>query len=335
MAVRSTRHLTLAIAALLALAAPARADLQLCNRMSYVVEAAIAIEDKATAATRGWFRLDPGQCRAVLQGSLPGQGLYIHARALGVYGGSPLPQQGHADFCIAAENFVLAGAQRCSRAGQTLARFTAVRPAEGEKGSTAYLAEEAEYTDEQARDAGIQRLLVIAGYDANPIDGIRGAKTDAALVQFFADNKLDNTAAGRSDFFDLLIAAAQTPDGATFAWCNDTSHVVMAALGLEEKGAITTRGWYRVAPGKCLRPDLSGRPRRLYSFGEAIGPDGQPLRQAKGAAGPMSWGGETILCTRNVKFDLSDHKDCTGLGLSSAGFASVELAGRGTTVRFK
>jgi uncharacterized membrane protein len=186
MAVRSTRHLTLAIAALLALAAPARADLQLCNRMSYVVEAAIAIEDKATAATRGWFRLDPGQCRAVLQGSLPGQGLYIHARALGVYGGSPLPQQGHADFCIAAENFVLAGAQRCSRAGQTLARFTAVRPAEGEKGSTAYLAEEAEYTDEQARDAGIQRLLVIAGYDANPIDGIRGAKTDAALVQFFA-----------------------------------------------------------------------------------------------------------------------------------------------------
>ena len=99
-----------------------------------------------------------------------------------------------------AENFVLAAAQRCNRTGQTLARFTAVKPAESEKGLTAYLAEDAEYTDEQARDAGIQRLLVIAGYDANPIDGIRGAKTDAALVQFIADNKLDNTAAGPLGF---------------------------------------------------------------------------------------------------------------------------------------
>lgn len=333
MAYRITAHLTLAVAALAALAAPARADLQLCSRMSYVVEAAIAIEDKSVAATRGWFRIDPGQCRTVLQGTLPGEGLYIHARALAVYGGSPLPQHGHSDFCIAAENFVLASAQRCTRAGQALARFTAVKPTESEKGLSAYLAEEAEYTDEQARDAGIQRLLVIAGYDANPIDGVRGAKTDAALLQFTADNKLDNIATGRPDFFDTLIAAAQKPDGAGFAWCNETSHVVMAALGVEDKGAVTTRGWYSVAPGKCLRPDLSGRPRRLYSFGEAVGPEGQTLRQAKGA---FSWGGETILCTRNVKFELSDHKDCAGQGLNPAGFASVELSGRGgTTVKFK
>src|SRR6185295_14989364 len=97
---------------------------------------------------------------------------------------------------------------------QQLTRFTAVKPSETDKGLTAYLAEDAEYTDEQARDAGIQRLLVIAGYDA-----IRGAKTDLALAQFIADNKLENTAAGRGDFFDLLIAAAQKPDGTGFAWC--------------------------------------------------------------------------------------------------------------------
>jgi uncharacterized membrane protein len=333
MAARITTHLLPAVAALAAIGTPARADLQLCSRMSYVVEAAIGIEDRGVAATRGWFRLDPGQCRVVLQGALPGEALYIHARALPVYGGSPLPQQGHADFCVAAENFVLASAQRCTRPGQTLARFTAVRPSETEKGLTAYLAEEAEYTDEQARDAGIQRLLTISGYDANPIDGIRGSKTDAALAQFIADHRLENTAAARSDFFDTLIAAAQKPDGAAFAWCNATAHIVMAALGVEDKGAVTTRGWYRVAPGKCLRPDLAGKPRRLYSFGEAVGPDGQPLR---GAKGPASWGGETILCTRNSKFELSDHKDCAGQGLTSAGFASVELSGRGgTMVQFK
>src|SRR5438105_2807044 len=82
-----------------------------------------------------------------------------------------------------------------------------------------------------ARADAIQRLLTIAGYDATPIDGIRGAKTDGVLTQFLADNKLGLTAAGRSDFFDTLIAAAQRPHTAGFSWCNDTPHVVMAALG--------------------------------------------------------------------------------------------------------
>ena len=84
----------ISVAALIALTLPARADLQICSRMSYVVEAAIAIEDKGAAATRGWFRIDPGQCRTVIQGTPPGETLYLHARALPVYGGSPLPQAG-------------------------------------------------------------------------------------------------------------------------------------------------------------------------------------------------------------------------------------------------
>ena len=164
-----------------------------------------------------------------------------------------------------------------------MARFTAIKPTETDKGLVAYLAEDAEYDDEQARDAGIQRLLTIAGYDAGPIDGVRGTKTDQALAQFIADNKLENTAAGRADFFDMLMAAAQKPNSAGFAWCNETRNVVMAALGFEEQGTVVTRGWYRVAPGKCLRPDLTGKPRRLYSFGEAVGADGQPLEERQPA----------------------------------------------------
>jgi len=324
----------LTAAALCAWAAPARADLQLCNRMSYVVETAIGVEDKGAAATRGWFRIDPGQCRVVLQGEVQAESLYVHARALPVYGASPLPQGGHADLCVGNENFVLAAARACAaRTGQKLVRFTAIKPSETDKGHTAYLAEEAEYSDDQARDAAIQRLLNIAGYDVSPIDGIRGAKTDAALLQFIADNKLTPTAAGRSDFFDVLIAAAQRPEGVGFVWCNETPHVVMAALGIEESGSVVTRGWYRVEPGKCLRPEVKGQLRKLYSFAEAIGANGQPVQRADR---PMTWGGETILCTRNVKFELLDQKDCAGQGLTSAGFATVELAGRsGTKLRFK
>jgi uncharacterized membrane protein len=334
MTIRIKTQILILATALGPVAAPARADLQLCNRMSYVVETAIGIEDKGAAATRGWFRIDPGAFRTVMQGEVQAESLYVHARALPVYGASPLPQGGHADLCVAQDNFVLASARTCSgRAGQKLARFTAVKPSETEKGLTAYLAEEAEYTDDQARDAAIQRLLNIAGYDVSPIDGIRGAKTDAALLQFIADNKLTPTAAGRSDFFDVLIAAAQKPEGVGFVWCNETTHVVMAALGVEENGAVVTRGWYRVEPGKCLRPEVRSQLRKLYSFAEAVGPSGQAIRRADR---PMAWGGETILCIRNVKFELVDHQDCAGQGLTSAGFATVELNGRaGTKLRFK
>ena len=58
----------------------------------------------------------------------------------------------------------------------------------------------------------------------------------------------------------MLIAAAQKPDGASLVWCNDTTYPVMAAIGVEDKGAVTTRGWYRVSPGTCLRPEMTGRP---------------------------------------------------------------------------
>ncbi len=106
----------------------------------------------------------------------------------------------------------------------------------------------------------------------------------------------------------------------------------MAALGVEERGAIVTRGWYRVEAGKCLRPELRAHLRRLYSFAEAVD-EGRTLRRGDK---PLAWGGETVLCTREVKFELADHKDCAARGLIANGFAAIDLAGRpSTTVRFK
>src|SRR6478672_13688868 len=105
--------------------APAFADLKICNRMSYVVEAAIGIDDKAATATRGWFRIDPATCRVVVQGTLHADRILLNARALGVYGASPIPQSGNDTLCIAQENFVIAAARQC-RTGQTPAPFTQI-----------------------------------------------------------------------------------------------------------------------------------------------------------------------------------------------------------------
>src|SRR2546430_12398916 len=158
---------------------PACADLKLCNRMSYVVEAAIGIDDKSATATRGWFRIDPAACRVVLQGTLAADRILLNARALGVYGASPIPQNGGDTPCLAPDNFLIAAARQC-RSGQTPVPFTQITPTRSDDGNlVAYLAEDPEYDDEQARLAGIQRLLVIAGYDAAPIDGRDGPKTPA------------------------------------------------------------------------------------------------------------------------------------------------------------
>ena len=74
---------------LLVTAAPAQAELALCNRTSYRMDAAIGIEKRANVATRGWFRLDPGQCRQDRR-PLDADMVYVHARTPPIYGTAPL-----------------------------------------------------------------------------------------------------------------------------------------------------------------------------------------------------------------------------------------------------
>ena len=194
----------------------------------------------------------------VAQGNISAERLLLHARALPVYGASPMAQGGSDSLCISQANFVIAAARDC-RSGQTPATFTEVKPTQGDDGHTvAYLAEDAEYDDEQARLAAIQRLLVIAGYDAAPIDGVDGPKTQNALAKFLRDRNLAAETATAPNFFETMIAAVQTPSSIGLTWCNDTPHRVMAAIGVDDGKAITTRGWYRIEPGKCLHPDIAG-----------------------------------------------------------------------------
>jgi uncharacterized membrane protein len=312
-------------------ATPARAELNLCNRTSYMMEIAYGLEKRANVSTYGWFRVDPGQCRQILDTPLDADLVYMHARTSPVYGSAPLPQTGETRFCIRDNAFSITDARSCPVNQQV--PFNAAKPSDSPKGPTVNLAEEADYDDTQSRLAGIQRLLAIAGYDAYPINGVQGVKTQAALNKFLNDHKLPAEVVAKPEFFDALMAAAANPAGAGFSWCNDTHYTVMVSLGVVEMGAIVTRGWYRVAAGQCLRPDLHGDPHRLYSYAEAVDGNGRPIHQGDGV---LSWGGGVPLCTRDGKFELSDHKDCAVRGLNSAGFALIDIGAQPSTiVRFK
>jgi uncharacterized membrane protein len=316
---------------LVAGAVPAFADLKLCNRMSYVIEAAIGIDHKSTTATRGWFRIDPAACRVVAQGTLTADRILLNARAVGVYGSSPIPQNGSDNLCVAPDNFVIAAARQC-RSGQTPAPFTQIVPSQGEDGNlVAYLAEDSEYDDEQARLAGIQRLLVIAGFDAAPIDGVDGPKTQAALAAFLKSRGLSADFVQSPNFFTTMIEAVQMPSSTGLTWCNDTPHKVMAAVGIDDGKNVVSRGWYRVDPGKCLHPDVIGQPKRIFSFAEAVDAENRSL---KFKDKPLNWGGTTLLCTRENKFEINEQADCGSRGLASTGFAAVDMSTGGKTLRF-
>jgi uncharacterized membrane protein len=317
--------------ALLASATPAHADLKLCNRMSYVVEVAIGIDDKAATATRGWFRIDPAACRVVAQGTLTADRILLNARALGVYGSSPIPQNGGDTLCIAPADFVIAAARQC-RAGQTPAPFTQINPSTDDDGNlVAYLAEDSEYDDVQARLAGIQRLLVIAGYDAAPIDGVDGPKTQAALAAFLKSRGLTPDIVQAPNFFTMMIDAVQAPSSTGLTWCNDTPHKIMAAVGTDDGKTVISRGWYRIDPGKCLHPDVTGQPKQIFSFAEAVDADNRTLKIKDR---PLNWGGTKELCTRESKFEINEQGDCASRGLTVTGFAAVDMSSGGKTLRF-
>ncbi|WP_407177307.1 DUF1036 domain-containing protein [Bradyrhizobium sp. STM 3562] len=328
---RTLLALPAAIVSFVASSAPASADLKICNRMSYVVEAAIGIDEKAATATRGWFRIDPAACRVVVQGTLAADRILLNARALGVYGASPLPQNGTDTLCVASGDFVIAAAREC-RAGQTPARFTQVTPTQTDDGNlVAYLAEDSEYDDEQARLAAIQRLLLIAGYDAAPIDGVDGPKTQSALAAFLKSRGLSSDVLQSPNFFTTMIDAVQAPSPTGLTWCNDTPYRVMAAVATEDGRSVISRGWYRIDPGKCLHPDVTGQPRQIYSFAEAVDADNRTIKISDR---PLNWGGTKQLCTRENKFETNEQGDCGSRGFSATGFAAVDMSSGGKTIRF-
>ncbi len=320
-----------AAAALLASTMPASADLKLCNRMSYVVEAAIGIDEKSATATRGWFRIDPAMCRVVMQGTLTADRILLNARALPVYGASPLPQNGSDTLCVAPNNFVIAAARQC-RSGQTPAPFTQINPTRADDGNlVAYLAEDSEYDDDQAWLAAIQRLLMIAGFDASPIDGVDGPKTQAALAAFLKSRGLSTDIVQSANFFTTMIEAVQAPSSTGLTWCNDTPHKVMAAVGIDDGKTVMSRGWYRIEPGKCLHPDVTGQPKRVFSFAEAVDTENRTIRFKDK---PLNWGGDTELCTRDSKFEISEQGECGNRGLATTGFSAVDLSSGSKTLRF-
>ncbi len=78
-------------------------------------------------------------------------------------------------------------------------------------------------------------------------------------------------------------------------------------------------------------PTLSASPARSSVSAEAVDDNGRAIKLNDK---PLNWGGVRMLCTRESKFEIRDHNDCNTRGLTSAGFAIVDMSGGGRTLRF-
>ena len=88
---------------------------------------------------------------------------------------------------------------------------------------------------------------------------------------------------------------------------------------------------YRIDPGKCLHPDVTGAPKQIYSFAEAVDADNRTIKIKDK---PLNWGGAVPLCTRDSKFEVNEQGDCATRGLTALGFTTVDMTSGGKTLRF-
>lgn len=105
-----------------AMALPARADFQLCNKSDHTAVVAIGYNSGKDWVSEGWWRVKPHACRVLVRGPLRTRYLLVHAAQEGVDG----DWDGAYRLCVQPGNFKIRGRQGCRKRKLGEARFFAV-----------------------------------------------------------------------------------------------------------------------------------------------------------------------------------------------------------------
>ena len=304
------------IALLLLLPHPAKADLKLCNRTSYVLEAATSTIKNKDSLTQGWSRISPGDCAVAIKGPLATSYL-VYAHTSLAHAGPQRAWGGAFPVCVKDSDFVLhqAVTQPYCTAPDTFALpFAPVNFKNRRDWTMDFDETPALPSLTAAQLAGVQRLLGDNGYKVGAIDGKPSKPTGVALADFRAKMKF-KPGDGNDVLFTALEKRAQTisaPQG--YAVCNDAAEPLLAAIAQTGPGKPSSRGWWRIAPKACARMLATPLTGPVYLLAQKLG----------GAA--LVTGNEKF-CTTAIAFEVENRGNCTARGLNESGFVST--AGRG------
>lgn len=310
--------LTLMVAGLVFASTPAHAQFELCNRTSYVLYAAIAVQDKANTTTQGWTRVIPGECKTAIDTPLGKNAYYVYGRTSAAHAGPQRAWAGGAMFCTLDATFKLTtpnGVTQCPADEATMLPFAPV-PTRGQAvWAMTFTESKALGTADAARTAGLKRLLQDNGAKIATIDGKPDRQTGDALAAFRKRMKIAAGAETREMFDALETEALKSSSPAGYSICNDTEGVIWAVMALPLGRDYITRGWWKVPAGACAK-----------AITEPLKLDKVFLHVEKHGNDRLVSGRDKF-CLTNMQFELQGRGNCAKKLLNETGFAATITKG--------
>ncbi len=308
----------LSLSGLVLLAAPAQAALTLCNRTSYILQAATVAVNGQDGDARGWTVITPGECRNARSESLTAQRYLIHARSGLAHSGPSRAWGGHIPVCVKDGNFALrrkTGAA-CNEDGLFALNFAPL-DTRGKRDWTMTFDERPTYMSLMAAQlAGVKRLLADNGFQIGAIDAKPNAATGTALTSFRKAARLPPEAGNAELFAALETQARSKAAPAGYAVCNDTGGLLLVALGRDVGGKASSHGWWKIEGHACAQLITT-----------ALATDSVWLL-AQRKNGATVAGGTENFCVTAVEFDIQARGNCATRGLVEAGFIRTSTRGQ-------
>lgn len=300
----------------------ADAKYSFCNKSSYALSAAIGYVDGDRLATRGWWRLRPGQCKVVLtEQAKPGR-YFVYAEAIPGHKGPLRTWSGDTALCVENAGFFnLRNQDVCRDDPMRQRKFFGVEVTEAAGGAwQTDFTEASTYTVYSAEVAGVQRLLSDIDIDAGRIDGAMGRTTQRALANYRRQKGLAEGYSIDDEVIDALIEDANAREAKLgLFYCNKTDNAVWSAIAMEQdEDAYRSKGWWKLEPGDCSKVVKGALEKdHYYVYGVM-----------ETAEGDLSIaGGDRSFCINVVMFNATDELACADQDLEEASFRRLEIGG--------
>ncbi len=300
----------------------ASAKYSLCNKSSYALSASIGYVDGDRLATRGWWRLRPGQCKVALtEQTNPGR-YFVFAEAIPGHKGPLRTWSGDTPLCVENSGFFnLRNQDVCRDDPMRQRKFFDVEVTEAAAGNwQTDFTEANNFTVYSAEVAGVQRLLTDIGEEVGRVDGALGRSTQRVLANYRKKKSLAEGTGIDDELIDTLIDDANAREAKLgFFYCNKSDDSVWTAIGEpKEDESYVAKGWWMLAPGDCakiIKGDLEHDHYYVYGVIE----DALSER-------PIT-GGDKALCVKAVMFNANNSVSCADQDLDEAMFRRVEIGG--------
>lgn len=241
-------------------------DWNICNETSFILRLAHATLREGEVKARGWQNIQPAQC--LTEKVIRGAPRFLFAESSSVHRGGIREWKGDIMLCAAEPDFESSATDNCRVKNYETRDYFAVKPDE----DTTTLIEPSDFGD-KALTAGTQRLLRDAGYKVTAIDGLPGRRTSRSLREFKKAEELEVMPEGAALLSALSEAAKKVVEEIGLKVCNESDTRIFSAIGLQEDGNWTSRGWWAVEPQSCTRPitrSLMGLDTHYYALKEPV-----------------------------------------------------------------